>query len=321
MAKPRVDATGRTVARTSGTTVSYRARYRALCQHAGLNPANHAEAVDWFIGAHDRWSRSTISQYRAAISQAIEDASSDLTSEQSELLSVCLRQGPSARQGGAPRTSARKRKSIPLEEFARLIDRLLHGRQNDDQLAARLLNHNVRLFLRPSEWETAAIEGGFLIIRNGKATNGRALGTHRSLNLKDYGRNGVSDLANLLVTLRNRAAKAKSFRHLWGSLASRIARACEQIRIKRVAPYTTRHVGMANAKVWMLPEEVAASAGHKTTATATAHYAKRRTGWRVRPQGVARPNAEDVEKVIKSPKASREVNLEFARRQTTPSLR
>jgi O-antigen biosynthesis protein len=66
---------------------------------------------------------------------------------------------------------------------------------------------------------------------------------------------------------------------------------------------------MAIAKSWMLVEHVAAMAGHKTTATATAHYAKRRTAWRIRPRGVARPIAEDVAKVIMSPKVSRQTHL------------
>jgi hypothetical protein len=84
---------------------------------------------------------------------------------------------------------------------------------------------------------------------------------------------------------------------------------------------------MANAKSWMSPEEVAAAAGHKTTATATSHYAKRRTGWRIKPAGIARPSAEDVAKVVRSPKVSRESNLEFERKRTeskqedTPSFK
>ena len=315
----RTDATGRQVARTQATIDNYRDRYQKLCRAADLKPGDYQGMVRWFSDAHERWERATISQYRAAIVQAIEDGRYELGAAQSERLFVRLAQGPRPRKKGAPRTSARKRKSIPRDEFASLIDCLINARgQDDDRLAARLVNHNVRLFLRPGEWATAGIQDGFLVITNGKATNGRSLGTHRRLDLKDYGPEGVRDLADLLVTLRNRAAKAKSIDHLWGSLASRIARACEQIGIKRVAPYTTRHVGMANAKNWMSPEEVAAAAGHKTTATATAHYAKRRTGWRIRPRGIARPSAEDVEKVIRSPKASREANLEFARLRIPP---
>ena len=72
---------------------------------------------------------------------------------------------------------------------------------------------------------------------------------------------------------------------------------------------------MANAKAWMSPAEVAASAGHKTTATSTSHYAKRRSGWGSDIKRVARPSAEDVKKVIRSPKTSRSENLEYLARK------
>ncbi len=50
-----------------------------------------------------------------------------------------------------------------------------------------------------------------------------------------------------------------------------VKHACKKIGIKRVALYTTRHIGMANGKSWMSPPELAAAARHKTTVTATAH--------------------------------------------------
>jgi integrase len=306
----RIDATGRSVTRTPATIENYRARYRSLCRSAEVDASDHRGVVNWFVCAHRRWVGATISQYRAAIVQGIEDASRELDMQASELLLACLKKGPLARVNGPPRTSTRKRKSIPPQEYGALIEWLMRrGSHPDDRLAARLLRHNVRLFLRPGEWETAIIEQGFLVVKNGKHTNGRATGTHRRLDLRDYGASGLRDLTNLLKAMKERTRISKSFRHVWGSLASRINRACEAIGIRRVAPYTTRHTGMAMAKRWMTAEEVAASAGHKTTATATKHYAKRRTGWRVRPAGFIRPSPEDIQKVNSSPKASREANL------------
>jgi hypothetical protein len=76
-------------------------------------------------------------------------------------------------------------------------------------------------------------------------------------------------LVDLLSLLQTRAAVAGEFCRFWIRLGALIARACERIGIRRVALYTTRHAGMSNAKAWMSPEEVAASAGHKTTLTAT----------------------------------------------------
>ena len=311
--RDRQDVTGLTVDRTPGTDRSYRARYPSLCRCAGVHPGCLEDVIDWFVGKHDHWSKATIRQYRAALSLAIEDAESEL--EGGEDLLARLKQGPRPRKSGPRRTSALKRRTIPEHLFARLIGRLMDGRHPDDRLAARLLNHNVILFMRPGEWLRATIQNNILIIRNGKATNGRALGSHRRLDLRDYGASELSDLFDLLATLKARAKDAESFRRLWAKLASRIARACKQIRIKRVAPYSTRHVGMATAKTWMSPEEVAASAGHKTTATATAHYARRRTGWRNKLSGVAYPMPEEVARVIRSPKANRAENMEYWERK------
>jgi hypothetical protein len=167
------------------------------------------------------------------------------------------------------------------------------------------------LFLRKVEWQTAAIQNGFLVIQNAKATNGRSFGPERRRDLSNYGSDGMTDLRELLPILTKLASSLGGFKKLWERLASRLARVCNQVGIKRVAPYTTRHVGMANAKSWMSPTEVAASAGHKSTATATSHYAKRRTGWGANAERVARPSPEDVERVIRSPKSSRKENLEY----------
>ena len=306
----RVDRTGLLVTRTPETVAAYRERYRRLAVQAGVDRENLEGVIQWFIGEHNRWAPSTISQYTATLIQAIEDAG-----ESAANLLTFRDWRPRPRVSGPPQTSARKRKSVPKLEFVRLLDFLRLSHHPDDRLVAQWLNHNVRLFLRPSEWLTATIEKTQLVVENGKATNGRAHGTHRHVELQGYGHHLVRDLAALLVVLKDRASKAKSLKHLWGSLAARIARACKKIHIKRVSLYTMRHVGVANAKCRMSPEEVSALAGHKTTATATTHYAKRRTGWRIQLSGVARPSAEDVAKVVRSEKVSRELNLEFIRKR------
>ncbi|WP_028153646.1 hypothetical protein, partial [Bradyrhizobium japonicum] len=285
--------------------------YARLLRSAGANTADDdglVRVVDWFATRHGQWAPSTISQYRAALSLAIEDATPKLAAQTVEQLNARLTAGPSPRQGGARRTSARKRKSLPRAEYLRLNRKLMSGSHPDDALAARLLAHNVVLFLRPIEWQTAIVEDGVLVVKNAKATNGRSIGNERRRDLGDYGERGVTDLCDLLATMH---ARAKETGSPWARLASRIARACKQIGIRRVSPYTTRHLGMANAKSWMSPAEVAASAGHKTTATSVSHYAKRRSGWGRGIKRVARPSAEDVEKVIRSPKSSRKENLEY----------
>lgn len=307
----RIDGTGRQVSKLPATVDAYGRRYPQLARRAGVEPNNHAGAVGWFVTQDNAWSRSTISQYRGSIIQAIEDDLANLSPKDVEDLLARLATGPSARVGGPRRTSARKRKSIPRPEFVRLIQYLTAGRKPYDVLIARILTHNVRLFLRKVEWQTAAVQSGFLVIQNAKATNGRSFGPQRRRDLSNYGSDGVTDLRDLLTTLKELAEILEGFKKLWERLASRLARVCSQIGIKRVAPYTTRHIGMANAKSWMSPAEVAASAGHKVTATATSHYARRRTGWGANVERVASPSAEDVARVIRSPKSSRNEHLEY----------
>lgn len=324
------DKTGCCATRSDGSVQSYRARVPQLFAAAGVEPNDHEGAVRWFSGAHFRWKPSTIVQYRAVLRQAIEDAALD--PEVAQYLEYVLEQGPLPRNSGPPRTSARKRKSLPQEEFAKLIKQLQSpGGHPDDRLAAQLLGHNVLLFLRRVEWETAAVQEGHLVIQNAKATNGRSIGPQRRRDLSDYGERGVRSLRGLIRKLETRSKeiedeegevedvdKPSGFSILWARLSSRIARACKKAGIKRVSIYTTRHVGMANAKSWMPPEAVAASAGHKTTATAASHYAKRRSGWGAKVKQVARPAPEDVEKVIRSPKCNRQANIEYIAKRNNP---
>lgn len=305
-----IDGTKRQVSASPETITAYRARFPQLARQAGVEPHNHAGVVNWFVAQDNNWSVSTISQYRRAIIQAFEDNLGNSRADLEDLLTR-LAAGPNARVDGPRRTSARKRKSIPRPEFVRLIQYLTPGRKPDDVLIARILAHNVRLFLRKVEWQTAAIQNGFLVVQNAKATNGRSFGPERRRDLSNYGPDGTTDLGELLPTLTELGGSTEGFKKLWERLASRLARVCNKIGIKRVAPYTTRHVGMANAKCWMSPAEVAASAGHKSTATATSHYARRSTGWGAHVERVASPSPEDVEKVIQSLKSSRKGNLEY----------
>ncbi len=239
----KIDGTGREVTRTKGTESAYRARYARLLRKAGAEVADRngvERVVNWFARQHGQWAPATIGQYRAALFLAIEDL--DPAPPIVEKLGARLKAGPSPRRGGVRRTSARKRKSLPYAEFVRLIQELRSGSHPDDGLAMRLLTHNVVLYLRPIEWQTAMIKDGVLVVKNAKATNGRSFGKERHRQLGDYGEAGIADLRDQLATLHARAKKTGS---VWARLASRIARACDKVGIGRVSPYTTRHVGMA----------------------------------------------------------------------------
>lgn len=271
-----VDATDRPVTRAPETVAAYRARRPMLARKAGSDQPQRL--VQWFVTQHGAWAPSTIEQYKASIEQAIEDARDLLRSERL-WLHERLKARPRPREKSKPpRTSARKRKAVPYNEYQDLFRKLIATKKVDDKIAAQYLRYNAWLFLRPVEWQTIEIKDGFLIIKNAKATNGRACGKTRKRALRGCSAEEVARLKEFIAALKDRA-NAIGYKRLWSCLASRIARACKRAGIKRIALYTSRHIGIANAKSWMSRSELAVGAGHKTTATAGRHYAKRRSGW------------------------------------------
>lgn len=293
----RHDCIGRVVTRTEVTTACYRERYHNLCvmaeREAGAG-RDINEVIAWFCRQDCRWAASTIRQYRAALRCALE--LTRLHPSVRERLERLMAKGPAPRVSGPKRTSARKRKSFSPQEFSRLIQYLRRTRRPDDALIAPFLGFGILLFLRPSEYLQACIEGNILYVKNAKSTNGRGNGEYRARDLAPLGEAPIGKLDLFLRNLRKAVDAAGGWRVLHGRLAARLARACRTLNIRRVSLYTLRHVGMATAKLHLGAREVAAAAGHASVATTTSHYAKRRTGWR-RLKVVCRPTRDSVERV------------------------
>ena len=300
-----IDCTGRTVTRTDETLAAYQARAGKLLLMARREDA----AIDglgglavWFTAQHDRWAPATVRQYRAALVYALETTTSGAVDR--NVLDGQLRAGPTPKTKGPKRTSARKRKSLNREEFTRLEEFLKGSDQPDDMLVRGFIVFGAALFLRPVEYLEAGIEKTMLIVPNAKATNGRANGAQRERDLSEMEPKAVVALKAFLVRLRKALRDTGSWTKLRGRLAARLARVCKRLKIARVSFYTLRHVGMATAKSWMSPVEVAAAAGHAAIRTATSHYAKRRSGW-VGLKLAGRPSAASVDRVHGQPKLFR----------------
>lgn len=275
-----VDCTGRIVNRTIETEADYAKRAMQLFQQAKREDASVndlADVVGWFCRQHARWAPSTVRQYRAAL---LYDLTSGATDYNDRLtLSKALDAGPRAKGCGPKRTSSRKRKSLRIEEFTKLLEFFNHSIHADDKLILGFIALGAALFLRPVEYLQAKVTGTTLIVQNAKSTNGRANGTQRERDLSTMPPSTIANLKTFLSELRNALISTGDWRKLRDRLAARLARVCKKLAIKRVSLYTVRHVGIATAKTWMAPVEVAASAGHGSVRTATTHYAKRRTGW------------------------------------------
>lgn len=197
-------------------------------------------------------------------------------------------------EGEAERTSAHKAKSITHEQFTavlRDLPRLTHS-SYVRQLGAWLVA-SMATGLRPSEWEAATLsyvpdpkaargKRVYLHVANAKATNGRANGERRTLdltNLSDDGLEAVerfvevaSDWAYDGVFMKNKNACSRILRNI-----SKTAYRSQNGKLLTL--YTFRHQFVANMKTIYPAEELAALLGHSTADTQSSWYGKKRSGW------------------------------------------
>lgn len=291
------DCTDRRASRTQQTEMRYRYRVDDLRRMAEREDGAGFDIVDfveWFCNQDDRWAASTVRHYRASIQHHLDGVPLDPCLRAS--LDARVGRGPTPTDGGPKRTSAKKRKSVSREEIFRLEAVLRNSGKPDDALIRDYLIFGAALFLRPVEYLYARVEGTTLIVRNAKATNGRSNGKERDRDIAEMGATAIASLVLFLDRVRAAVASAGSWKTLLDRLASRLARVCKTLGIARVSLYTMRHVGMATAKSWMLPVEVAAAAGHGSVQTATRYYAKRRTGW-VGLRLAGKPSPESIARV------------------------
>lgn len=310
-AQGRRDITGEARTREASTLAIYAKHARSLFKQAGQfseKPTGKqiGEVVRWFVQRDGEWEKSTIRSYRASLCCVVEQAASTRLIDPAEAraLSAILETAdtsgaPTPRRGGALRTSSKKRKSAPETELRALRDHFAKRRSDVAVLLRGLMHFGPQLGLRPIEYADATVLDQVLQVRCAKATNGRGLAPTRTIDLRDVPERELAGLRSFLVVFRRVLADAGSWARLHASLARALSRACDSLGIAKVSLYTLRHQMLATAKRSMTPKEVAALAGHKTTKTATQHYARRRSGWK-RPLRVC-PTPDMVERVSSPP--------------------
>ncbi len=200
------------------------------------------------------------------------------------------------------RTSALKRKFLPLDDLDRLETRLRRlARSPMAVVTADWLRAGCLTGLRPCEWSDASLDGDLLTVRNRKTSNGRGNGVFRTLDL--------SALSNADLSVVARMAERGAGWAALGTYASRQAACAEIVREACLAIwpsprrhytlYSARHQALANAKDALSPVEVGALAGHKTSRTAVRSYGLRGSAWRSPDApGAAAPTEGNVATVI-----------------------
>jgi integrase len=191
-------------------------------------------------------------------------------------------------------SSSMKSRWIKAPDFYVIREHLLQNRTAWGRATAVWLAAATITGLRPSEWFNTRLVEGFggtrtLVIPNAKATNGRANGLSRSLDL--------TDLESGLVAIVKRQLKfvagfstLEAFHRAYRSCRKTLYTATRRLWPNReifISLYSARHQFSADAKAEGLSHaEIAALMGHASDATAKLHYGQRRSGrsgFRVRP--------------------------------------
>ncbi|MFL9867602.1 site-specific integrase [Paraburkholderia fungorum] len=196
------------------------------------------------------------------------------------------------------RTSSRKRKGIPKRDYDVLVANLANPSRDGDysRRTALWLMSAIVTGLRPCEWQHANLseDQAALVVRNAKATNGRATGEHRVIPVHS---GDLPIVRAHLESLRELQARGIQFSAIQKGCSQALRRLCKALwpgDTKRTyALYSARHQFSANAKAIASPDEVAALLGHRSIRTARRHYAQRRSAWtefKQRQANVRKPN-------------------------------
>jgi len=149
--------------------------------------------------------------------------------------------------------------------------------------AALMFRSTIYLGLRPTEWEKAYFlpeDPRVLAVKNAKASNGRACGEYRFLDLSDF----EDDTYSLIRKTVNLVQRSRVTKNGFNNLLNRVRRAIRKTHQKlfrktkkgRICLYTARHQFSANMKRLLGPFQrglVAALMGHNVDRTSSFHYA------------------------------------------------
>jgi hypothetical protein len=236
---------------------------------------------------------TTFRQYRCAILQHLRDGWNEgkISQERIEALEAKLRLPDKAGTSGSSSrmshphqaTSAGRLRSVSAGWLSSVTTGLFREGTDAARVAAGILEHGVRLGLRPSEWFSARIVGNVLRCRSGKYSveNGRALGETRDVSLEGYDAGDLIDLGDLLAAIARVLAQAGRADLALRRIQAVLRKVRDQAGVDGLCLYTSRQQCRANlAAAGLTREEIAVWMGHASADTAGSHYAPARKGWR-----------------------------------------
>ena len=267
------------------------------------------QTANWFLNSHERWSKSTIRRFAAALTQEVQMLASvgefDDSPSQSEkpLLWRLKHDRPrpvpkiqKSKKGKQvvhqKRAATRKlrkkpRKSIPLKEL-RSLEAFLRLKADGFSLwIAGYVLIASRLGWRPGEIGALKRDGNVIRAEAEKCSNDRGLTDSCEINISAYtersrlfkGEDVLSRLDKWIADTRKWEAYYGGVAELRDNINARLDTACKKLKIKRVCTYTLRHFAIACMKAsGFSRSEIAVIVNHATNRTAGEHYGRRRFG-------------------------------------------
>lgn len=299
----------RTQTRTERTEDEYEHRLtqflHSVNEHLGKpigSSVSPTEVADYFQLKSNEWLPSTLRFNRAFIMRWMDTLL--LQQPESETLKQAINtiretRAKKNRKTDQKSTSSYKAKSIPQDHLKAMIDHCKTLRSEWATKAINYLQANILTGLRPCEWETALwVDTTTLIIRNAKATNGRANGPTRmvTISAEDPLYEATKQHFLDLQAWRTAGGEFDKYYENARKAIQRVNRSLWPTRTKRhYTLYTGRHQFAANEKAGGASKaEIAENMGHASDETAAKHYGKGRSGWNKKPSPMpeTRPDME-----------------------------
>jgi hypothetical protein len=268
-------------------------------RHLSLENPGPLEVAAYALERREEWSKSTWRQMKAALIFRYVAMGTQLSLEAADILrdghqSVCV-----SKTG---RTSARRAKTVHLEDLEDVITRIRASTSKYAFMLETWLLLGAEIGLRPHEWgqaqlifssplelgdvdavdadQDATLPQPYLRIKNAKATNGRSHGEFRHLNLSRL-RPGLTEMVGEFSELMTDVVRDGLYRLYYESCRKLLYRINVDIHGKKpgkwIQLYSPRHKFSADAKKALGTGGVAAVMGHATTKTASEHYGRRIT--------------------------------------------
>jgi integrase len=266
---------------------------------------NPVDFLDWSISEHLNLSSATVRQYKAALRWFFETNHQDLLEIATNKLKMFVSNNKHTHSKRQKRKSYSERDlSIFLEFlFSKIKPKYSENEVDIWENAYYTIRAGAVTGLRPEEWLKSILyfynDEIFLIVKNGKATNGRSHGEFRKINISALQAEDIAAISKKIELTKVAILSGfyKNFKTYHKAVSGYLLRANNAVfpnAKKTFCAYSCRHQVTSNLKVSGATSfEIAAILGHKSVETHRLHYQRKSKSGSASPASIS-ASIEDV---------------------------